>query len=108
MAIITETVTINGKQFIHTYSDDGMTIIRDGVEYEEAYDPINTGRTYSETLNHIEETIEDLQAKYEEAKAQANKLINIRGRIERLRDNALLQTTKALYQAILDMFDEVN
>jgi len=43
-----ENVTINGKQFIHTYSDEGRYIVRDGVEYEEAYDPAELDRQYTE------------------------------------------------------------
>ncbi len=113
MAIITETVEINGSQFLHTYSDDGMMIIRDGVEYEEAYDPIESGRTYSETLDKItqpldelKEMYDDLQLQYYVEKAKADRLDRIRSRIEALRDEALLSTTKAIYQAILDLFDE--
>lgn len=52
--IKTEVVTINGRQFVHTYSDDGVMIERDGIEYDEAYDPIDTGRTYTETDIPIE------------------------------------------------------
>lgn len=47
--IITETVTINDKTFTHNYSSTGMNIERDGIQYDEAYDPIETGRTYTET-----------------------------------------------------------
>lgn len=46
--IYTETITINGKQYMHTYSDT-YTLLRDGVEYEEAIDPVDSGRTYSES-----------------------------------------------------------
>ena len=46
--IYTETVTINGKQYMHTYSDT-YTILRDGVEYDEAIDPVDSRRTYSES-----------------------------------------------------------
>lgn len=46
--IKTETVTINGKQFIHTYSDEGRYIVRDGVVYGEAYDPAELDRKYTE------------------------------------------------------------
>lgn len=46
--IYTETVTINGKQYMHTYSDS-YTLLRDGVEYDEAIDPVDSGRTYSES-----------------------------------------------------------
>ena len=34
---------------IRTYSDRGVYIQRDGVRYESAVDPIETGRTYTET-----------------------------------------------------------
>lgn len=46
--IKTETVTINGKQFVHTYSDEGRYVVREGVEYEEAYDPAELDRQYTE------------------------------------------------------------
>lgn len=111
--IVTETVTINGKQYLHTYSDDGKTILRDGIEYDDAYDPIETGRTYTETANFIEGTVEQLQAKYESllsrysiAERKAARLDTIKARIETLRDEALLSTTKAIYQTILDLFEE--
>ena len=38
-------------------------------------------------------------------KARSDKLTSIRAKIEELRDDAKLPTTKALYQAILDLFD---
>ena len=47
--IITEKITINGKEFNHTYSDIGMKIKRDNVMYDEAYDPIEFDREYEET-----------------------------------------------------------
>lgn len=47
--IRTENITINGKEFIRTYSDNGFKVERDGVQYDEAIDPIETGRTYTET-----------------------------------------------------------
>lgn len=43
-----ERVTINGREFDYTYSDT-FTIMRDGVEYDEAYDPAGSGREYVET-----------------------------------------------------------
>lgn len=46
----TETVTMNGREFTRTWSDL-YTIERDGVEYDEAYDPTELGRTYTETAN---------------------------------------------------------
>lgn len=50
MAIVTETVTINGKQFIHTYSDAGRFVVGGepyGV-YSDAYDPEDANRVYAE------------------------------------------------------------
>lgn len=47
--IKTEQLTINGKGFVRTYSDTGMMIERDGVLYDEAYDPAAAGREYTET-----------------------------------------------------------
>ena len=43
-----ETVTIGGRQYRRTYSDT-YKIARDGVEYDEAIDPIDIDRTYIET-----------------------------------------------------------
>ena len=49
--IITETITINGKEFTRNYSDVGYMIQKVGTEeiYSEAVDPINSGRAYVET-----------------------------------------------------------
>ena len=47
--IQTEKLIINGKEFVRTYSDTGKVIERDGVMYDEAYDPVDSGRTYTET-----------------------------------------------------------
>lgn len=46
-----ETITINGRQLIRTYSDTGYMIQQDGtgVLYTEAIDPVDSGRTYTET-----------------------------------------------------------
>ena len=46
--IIVETVTINGKEYMRTYSDEGRYVVRDGVEYGEAIDPIGSMREYYE------------------------------------------------------------
>ena len=52
----TETVTINGREFTHTWSDK-YTIIRDGVEYDDALDPAEFNRVYEESgaLKEIEQ-----------------------------------------------------
>ena len=49
--IKTETITINDKQFVRTYSDAGF-MIHGGMpeaDYSEAIDPAELGRTYIET-----------------------------------------------------------
>ena len=46
MAIRTEDI---GGGLTRTWSDIGMRIERDGVRYDEAIDPTDSGRTYTET-----------------------------------------------------------
>lgn len=46
--IHTETITLNGKQYDRTYSDT-YYIERDGAQYVEAVDPLDSGRQYTET-----------------------------------------------------------
>lgn len=54
--IKTENVTINGKAFIRTYSDAGMKIHggSPASDYDEAVDPADLGRIYTETDIPIE------------------------------------------------------
>lgn len=47
--IKTEQITINGTEFVKTYSGQNMMIARDGAVYSEAIDPIGSGRAYTET-----------------------------------------------------------
>lgn len=47
--IVTENLTINGKAFVKTYSDSGFMVERDGVRYDEAIDPAELGRMYTES-----------------------------------------------------------
>ena len=47
--IRTENMTINDVEYVRTWSDADLMIERDGALYEEAIDPINSGRTYIET-----------------------------------------------------------
>lgn len=48
-----ENITINGKEYTRTWSDNNKMIERDGELYEEAIDPIDSGRTYTETEQDI-------------------------------------------------------
>ena len=56
MAIIQEHFNVNGRDFRRTYSDKGMKI-HGGMpeaDYDEACDPADLGRTYTETDIPIE------------------------------------------------------
>lgn len=58
--IQTETITINDKQYVRTYSDAGM-MIHGGMpeaDYSEAVDPAELGRPYVETDIPIEGDVE--------------------------------------------------
>lgn len=50
--IYVETVTINGKKYKRTYSDT-YAIERDGVEYGEAIDPLDSDRVYAESTTPL-------------------------------------------------------
>lgn len=51
----TEEVVFHGETFSKTYSDAGFKIERDGIQYDEAIDPLNSGRVYTETNVPVEE-----------------------------------------------------
>lgn len=48
MAIRTETYYIGEREFTRTWSDANRYVVRDGISYEEANDPSEFGRTYTE------------------------------------------------------------
>ena len=48
----------DGVVLNRTYSDIGMMIERDGVRYEEAVDPAELNRQYTETDEPIEKEVE--------------------------------------------------
>lgn len=52
--IKTENLTINNREFVKTFSDEGYMVERDGVRYAEAIDPAEFGRLYIETDEPIE------------------------------------------------------
>lgn len=64
--LVTETRTIKDREYTYNYSDAGFYIERDGIMYAEAYDPIDSGRVYTETDTPIEPA-EDTEAEYAEA-----------------------------------------
>lgn len=51
-----DSVTINSRTYTRTFSTTGHYIIQDntGAQYEEAVDPENSGRTYTESDDLIE------------------------------------------------------
>ena len=51
--IQTETIVINEQEYTRTWSDNRMMIERDGALYEEAIDPIDSRRVYTETDQEI-------------------------------------------------------
>ena len=58
-----ETLTINNRNFTRTYSDMKMKIRKDGTDeiYDEAIDPADSGRTYTETDEPIETSEADAE-----------------------------------------------
>lgn len=62
--IIQEYFDINGKQFIRTYSDKDRYVVREGITYSEACDPIEFNRQYIEgdliIKENEEENFEDI------------------------------------------------
>lgn len=52
------------------------------------------------------EQLDTICAAIRAMKARAARLETVRAKIEGLRDAAKLATTKALYQAVLDLFEE--
>ena len=63
--IKTEIVTMNNRTLVRTYSDANLMIKQDGTGavYSEAYDPVDSGRTYTETDEIIETDIPDTEQK---------------------------------------------
>lgn len=69
--IVTEFMTIKGKTFVRTYSDNGYIVEREGIRYAEAIDPAEFGRVYTETDERVEGYTEDATAEdYEAALAE--------------------------------------
>ena len=63
--IKTETITMNNRTFVRTYSDANRMIKQDGTGavYSEAYDPVDSGRTYTETEESIETDMTETEEK---------------------------------------------
>lgn len=59
--IVTETITIRGVEYKRTSSDSNKYIERDGVQYEDAVDTLDSENVYTETDINIP-TEEELAA----------------------------------------------
>lgn len=46
--IKTEVYSLGGVSITRTWSDEGRYVVRDGISYDEANDPTELGRTYTE------------------------------------------------------------
>lgn len=70
--VITEYYKIraDGVALNRTYSDKGMMIERDGVRYDEAIDPAELNRQYTETDEPIETVGEATEEDYQNALAE--------------------------------------
>lgn len=53
--IKTETIIINGNEFVRTYSTTGKYVVRDGVKYSEAIDLLSMGYVYTESEDYFSE-----------------------------------------------------
>lgn len=60
--IISEIISENGIEYLHTYSDLGWDIERDGIIYGDAIDPVDSGRIYTEVEPQIENGDEEISA----------------------------------------------
>lgn len=60
--VVAEHIIIDGRDFIRTWSDAGKRIEREGAVYDEAYDPAECERVYTETDEDIVVTAEDALA----------------------------------------------
>ena len=47
--IVTENLYVDGKEYIRTYSSEGVYLEREGARYSEAIDPVELNREYTET-----------------------------------------------------------
>lgn len=56
--IQTEIVSIRGKEYTRMWSDNNLMIMRDGALYEEAIDPLDSARIYTES----DQPIPDMEA----------------------------------------------
>lgn len=74
--VVKKVKTINDKQYIHHYSDQGFYIEHDGVSYSSAIDLVNSEKEYTETTELIEDDFDTRLIKIEETNKSQDELIN--------------------------------
>ena len=74
--VVKKVKTINDKQYIHHYSDQGFYIEHDGVSYSSAIDLANSEKEYTETTELIEDDFDTRLIKIEETNKSQDELIN--------------------------------
>ena len=74
--IVQETITFEGRQLTRTYSDENRYVVRDGVSYSEAVDPIEFPREYTEG-DYMDEDSEHEDSGDDEEETTAQEIINI-------------------------------
>lgn len=87
--------------------DDGE--LYKGDEYCYVIDtdnPSEWAERITSDVDNLRELYATLKEKYNTAEAKAERLDRIKARIIELRDKATLPTTKAIYNAILELFEE--
>lgn len=61
--IMTERITIDGREFVRTWSDNGLRIVQEtGAVYDEAVDVAGSGHSYTETDEATTDEITDTEA----------------------------------------------
>lgn len=93
--VIYESYTIGGKDYTKAYSDKHKYITCDNLTYSVIFYDASLTYEFTEGDDIIdEEVLED-------------KVNKIKNTIESLRDAAVLPSTKAIYDAILNLFEGV-
>lgn len=92
--VVYENYTIDGKDYIKAYSNEHKQIILSGVTYGVIFYDASLSYEFTEGNPIVDEDV------------LIDKVNHIKTQIEALRDVAVLPTTKAIYDAILDLFEE--
>ena len=48
MSVVYTTTVIGGSEYDYAYSDQGRYVVRDGIPYDVAIDPLGSNRKYTE------------------------------------------------------------